>query len=94
MGSEIIKAELDKLCFGFDCLGDLVFKTIEPGFQSLEKTYAETVKKFESSSEAVVNIAQRVARKEERDLKESRDKNLIIFKIPEAEHEKTRAVVD
>ena len=52
------------------------------------------MKKFESSSEAVVNIAQRVARKEERDLKESRDKNLIIFKIPEAEHEKTRAVVD
>ena len=52
------------------------------------------MKKFESSSEAVVNITQRVAKKEERDLKESRDKNLIIFKIPEAQHEKTRDVVD
>ena len=65
MGSEVNKAELDKLCFGFDCLGDLVFKTIEPGFQSLEKTYAETVKKFESNSEAVVNVSQRVVRKKE-----------------------------
>ena len=41
----------------------------------------------------MVNVAQRVVRKEERDLKERRDKNLIIFGISEADCENTRAVV-
>ena len=37
---------------------------------------------------------QRVVRKEEWDLKERRDKNLIIFGIPEADRENIRAVVE
>ena len=59
---------MDKLCSEFDCLGDLVSKTIEPNFQSLDKTFAETVNKFKSSLEAVVNVAQRVVRKKEKRL--------------------------
>ena len=46
MGSEANKAEVDKLCFEFDCLGDLVSKAIKPRFQSLDKTFAEKVKKL------------------------------------------------
>ena len=91
--SEANNAEIDKLCSEFDCLGDLVFKTIEPRSQSLDKTFAETVKKFKSSLEAVVNVAQKVVRKKERDLKERKDKNLIIFEIAEADRENIRAVV-
>ena len=64
MVSEANKAEMDKLCSEFDCLGDLVSKTIEPRFQSLDKTFAKTVKNFESSLEAVVNVAQKVVMKE------------------------------
>ena len=41
----------------------------------------------------MVNVAHRVLRKEEKDLKERRDKNLIIFGISEVDCENTRAVV-
>ena len=68
MVSEANNTEMDKLCSEFDCLGDLVSKTIEPRFQSLDKTFAETVKKFELSSELVINVAQRVVRKKEKRL--------------------------
>ena len=44
IGSETNKAEMDKLCSEFDRLGDLVSKTIERRFQSLDKTFAEKVK--------------------------------------------------
>ena len=64
MVSEANNIEMDKLCSEFDCLGDLVSRTIEPRFQSLDKTFAETVKTFKSSLEAVVNVAQKVVMKE------------------------------
>ena len=52
------------------------------------------MKKFESSLEAVVNVAQKRVRKKKRDLKERRDKNLIIFGISKADCENIRAVVE
>ena len=42
----------------------------------------------------MVNAAQKVVRKEKRDLKERRDKNLIILGILEADCENIRAVVE
>ena len=64
MVSEANKAEMDQLCSEFDCRVNLVSKTIEPKFQSLDKAFAETVKKFESNLEAVGNVAQKVVMKE------------------------------
>ena len=46
MGSEANKAEVDKLCFEFDCFGDLVSKVIKPRFQFLDKTFVEKMKKL------------------------------------------------
>ena len=74
-----------------DEIKDLVSKNIDLKVAQLEKTYAEAVKKIETNSEVIVNAAQKTIQKDERESKENRERNLIIFGLPESSKEETLA---
>lgn len=57
---------------------------LAPNFEAIEKSYANAVKNIEVNSSALAEAANRSVRQTELDQKQVREKNMIVFGIPES----------
>lgn len=81
-----IPDQIKKMDNTINNIQNMLSSIVDPKLKSMEASYASVVKGLESNSTLITNATQKVTKLSEKDSKETRDKNLILFGIEESQN--------